>query len=422
MSFASKEVEVCVIGGGTAGLMAALSSADSGAKTLLVEKNGVLGGTMTACGVNYPGLFFAWGKQIIGGKCFDMVKRVEALGGCVIPEVEYAPEKHFTQQVRMNSFILSCVMDGLCREYGVEVLFHSMLYDASESEEGVELLIARKDGPLKVKAKKVIDCTADADLAGALGYERVKSPSLQPATLFVKGKALDPLPDIERLCLEAEKATKEGKLPSWIANRSYYKLVRGLSMTYHVRCDGDADSSQGKTALEMRAREDALAAVRFIKSFPGCEDFEIEQFAFECGVRETNRIVGEYTVTAEDYISGRSYPDAICNAFYPIDLHMPPYGIKQVFFKEGVFAKIPYRALVPKGSKHLICAGRMVSSDTDANSALRVQAPCMAMGQAAGVAAALCARSGRRISDPDLEAVKGELKRQGAVLCEEVEG
>ncbi|MBE6591605.1 MAG: FAD-dependent oxidoreductase [Ruminococcaceae bacterium] len=414
------ECDVCVVGGGTAGLMAALSASDSGAKTVLVEKNGILGGTMTACGVNYPGLFFAWGKQIIGGKCFDMIKRVEALGGCRIPEVEYAPEKHFTQQVRMNSFILGCVMDELCREYGVEVLFHSMLYDARENDVGVELDVACKEGPLTVSAKKAIDCTADADLAGILAYPRVKSASLQPATLFVKGRALDPLPDIDRLCLEAQRATDEGKLPPWIANRSYSKLVRGLSMTYHVECSEDADTSEGKTRLEMRARRDALAAVSFIKAFPGCEGFEIEQFSFECGVRETNRIVGEYTVSAEDYISGRSYPDAICNAFYPIDLHVPPYGIKQVFFKEGVYARIPYSALVPKGSRHLICAGRMISSDTDANSALRVQAPCMAMGQAAGVAAALCAASGRKMTDPDLDKVKQELKRQGAVLCDEV--
>ena len=168
--------------------------------------------------------------------------------------------------------------------------------------------------------------------------------------------------------------------------------------------------------MEQAARKDAFRVAQFLRSFPGCEEFRIEEFSLECGVRETNRILGEVTVTAEDYISGRVFPDAVCNAFYPIDLHQPPYGIKQVFFEEGKHATVPYGALIPKGARHLLAAGRILSSDTDANSALRVQAVCMATGQAAGCAAALCAKAGIGVKELSLDALRGELLRQGAIL------
>lgn len=408
--------DVAVVGGGTSGAFAAASAADAGAKTVLIEKNGVLGGTMTVCGVNYPGLFFAWGKQIVGGKCWELIKRVDELGGAAIPQMEYAPEKHFTQQIRMNAFILACALDEMEEKYGVSVRFHSMLFNAREDENGVELLIAQKGGPVRIRAKTAVDCTGDADLARMLGYGTQISPSLQPATLFVKGRRLDPLPDLDGLTKAAAEATARGELPAWIAPHSYSKLVRGLNMTYHVECTSDAAGSAGKSELERRARRDALAAVEFIKKYPGCESFEIESFSTECGVRETVRIDAETNVTAEDYITGRVFDDAICCAFYPIDLHRPPYDIKQVFFAEGVHATVPYGALIPKGSRRIWAAGRCVGSDTDANSALRVQAPCMAEGQAAGCAAALCAASGIPAKDLDINLLKNELRRQGAVL------
>lgn len=121
-------------------------------------------------------------------------------------------------------------------------------------------------------------------------------------------------------------------------------------------------------------------------------------------------------ITADDYINGVCFDDAVCYAFYPIDLHIPPYNVKQVFFKENVCATVPYRALIPKGSQHLLVAGRIVSSDTDANSALRVQAPCMAEGQAAGCAAAIAAKQNIPVSKVDYEQLVRELKRQGAIV------
>jgi hypothetical protein len=130
-------------------------------------------------------------------------------------------------------------------------------------------------------------------------------------------------------------------------------------------------------------------------------------------VRETVRIVGEYTVTAEEYVRAEKYEDAICNAFYPVDLHVE-HGIEQVFLADGLVPSVPYRALIPKGSKRLLVAGRCISSDTYANSALRVQAPCMAMGQAAGVAAAMS----DDFASLDIKLLQERLVKGGVVLHE----
>ena len=126
------------------------------------------------------------------------------------------------------------------------------------------------------------------------------------------------------------------------------------------------------------------------------------------------RIDALTNVTAEDYVAGRKYDDSVCYAFYPIDLHTD-HAIKQVFLSEGVVPCIPYSALIPKNSRFILAAGRCVGSDTDANSALRVQAPCMAMGQAAGAAAAIMAENGsdNRI---DVNLLKESLKKLGAIV------
>lgn len=409
--------DVVVIGGGTAGVFAAVSAADAGASVLLVEKNGVLGGTMTVGGVNFPGLFHAWGKQIVGGHAWEAIERAEVLGGAKVPSVVYKPERHWHMQIRLNDFIYRVVLDELCEKYGVHVLMHSMLADIIEEENGATLLIAQKEGALLVRAKKVIDATGDANVCNMLGYALRKSEQLQPVTLAAKlvgydKKALD-YEEIQTLC-EAE--IRKGTMPELItAEKLTSFLMRGDFEPMHIRCVMDADGSQGRSGLERKARKELLQVLCFLRTLPGCEKLEVQEVRTECGVRETVTIVGEYTVTAKDYLSGKVYDDALCYAFYPIDLHVS-YGIKQIFLEENVIPTIPYRAMIPKGAKHIYAVGRCVSSDRDANSALRVQAVCMAEGQAAGCAAAIAAKEDAAVKDADIEKIKKELVRQGAIL------
>ena len=153
------KTEVVVIGGGTAGVFAAISAAKTGAKVLLIEKNSMLGGTMTVAAVNFPGLFFAWGKQIISGPCWESIERTVKLGGAVLPEFKFKPERHWHEQILINRFIYATVLFQMCREAGVELVCNSMPCAVSENDDGVNILVAQKDGIIEVQAKNIVDCT-----------------------------------------------------------------------------------------------------------------------------------------------------------------------------------------------------------------------------------------------------------------------
>jgi hypothetical protein len=411
----SIKTDVAVVGGGTAGSIAAISAADAGASTVLIEKNGILGGTMTSSFVSFPGLFFAWGKQIISGYGWRANKRAEQLGGAKIPKITYKPEGHWEEQISLNRFVYARVLDEFCLDAGVEIRLHTILADAAEADGGIRLITAGKEGLKRIHAKIVIDATADANLTSLLGYPCAQSETLQPATLVNRISGYD-LAEVDKDFIAA--ATKEalccGRLPAELHEESIYSYLTQHSINFHNACP-DAASSEGKTALELSARKKLMGLYEFMRGLPKLENLRVDIAAVECGVRETKRIIGEKVITAGEYLAGILYGDAVCYAFYPIDLHVME-GIEQEFLADGVVPSIPYKALIPKGAARLLAAGRCVSSDAAANSALRVQAPCMAMGQAAGCAAALAARHGLPVGDVPYGELCALLKKQGAIV------
>ena len=251
-------------------------------------------------------------------------------------------------------------------------------------------------------------CVAVAVLAG---YPVEKSAKQQPATLHnhLTGYEIENVSEAEL----TEKFPSAGFPDYFDAPQLYHWLVRH-KLDVHIPC-ADADTSEGRTAVEKKALYVLLDLYRFLRGIKGLEHLEIDLVAEETGVRETNRIVGEGIVTAEEYITGYHYPDSVCYAFYPIDLHVMN-GIEQTFHEPNVVSRIPYSALIPKGAKRLLCAGRCISSDTYANSAIRVQAPCMATGQATGCAAALAVKLGCGVKDVPFEALCQALEAIGAIL------
>lgn len=403
--------DVVVVGGGTAGVFAAIAAAKTGAKTILIEKNGILGGTMTVANINFPGLFFAWGKQIIGGPCWDSVLKTVELGGATLPEITFKPKHHWEEQISMNRFTYMTVLFKMCEEAGVEVICNSMLSHAENTDDGVRIIATEKSGLFSIDSKVAIDATGDANLAEIMGYPLQRSETLQPATLHNRITGYN----VEDVTLEdVREAYKNTDLPSYLVPEALYNHLKAHFINIHTPCI-DADDSVSKTKLEMDAHYDILRVVNFYKGIKGLENLNVSFVAEETGVRETNRILGESIITAEDYINGKLYSDSVCYAFYPIDLHVMN-GIEQEFHKENVVAKVPYSALVPKGSKHLLAAGRCMSSDTMANSGLRVEAPCMATGQAAGCAAAIAAARGIDVMDVDYTELCLKLEAIGAIV------
>lgn len=405
------QTDVVVVGGGTAGVFAAIAAARCGAKTVLIEKNSTLGGTMTVANVNFPGLFYAWGKQIIDGPCWEAIQRTDALSGAVIPSIQFQPKNHFDEQITLNRFAYTAVLWEMLHEAGVTVITSAMVSCAAEVERGVCLLVTAKEGLLQLDAKVAVDATGDANLTQILGYPVEKSPAQQPATLQNHISGYDPAA-IEPDALK--KAFLEETFAPYItADKLLHWLHRGR-INVHVPCE-DADTSAGKTKVEQDAYALLLKILRFYRRLPGLENLTVDFVAEETGIRESNRIVGEETVFAEDYITGKDYPDAVCYAFYPIDLHVMD-GIRQKFFDENKVGQIPYGALIPKNANHLLVAGRCIASDTDANSAIRVQAPCMATGQAAGCAAAICAMESLPVKDLPFSLLRKKLEAIGAIV------
>lgn len=410
------KVDVLVVGGGTAGTFAAISAGMQGARTLLIEKNGKLGGTVTSAGVNFPGLFHAWGEQIIAGPCWESVSRAVSFDNLELPKFDRFPKDHWLQQIDINPFTYAAVLDRMAEEAHVTTILHTMVSYAEEEADGVTVLCTSKEGLWAVKTKILIDATGDANITGMLGYPRVRSEVLQPATLMNDLGGYD-LSQMEELAFSrlVKEAVGNGILEEtdMQGGNLYHQLAR-YRISMHIP-EVDASTSHGKTMAEIKARKTLMKIVRFLKTVPGLETLHVVHAAEECGIRETCRIVGEATITSEAYLSGHVYDDAVCYAFYPIDLHIPN-GIKQIFLEEGIVPTIPYKAMIPKGAKRLLVAGRCISGDTDSNSATRVQAPCMATGQAAGIAAALAAATETPVPDVSFDVLRSRLEAIGAIV------
>lgn len=176
------------------------------------------------------------------------------------------------------------------------------------------------------------------------------------------------------------------------------------------------DTPGARTSFELEGRAAFMRLWRFLRIQPGFEKVTFEMRTSECGCRESRRIDALENVTAEDYRSGRSFPESICYSFYPIDLHDEHCGLRVERLHEGVFPTVPRKALIPRGSKNLLVAGRLIGSDRLANSALRIQATCMATGQAAGVLAALSAQQKIQPEDVHYDHLKKVLLAQKSIL------
>jgi len=425
---ASTSYDVLVLGGGTAGMVAAIQAGRAGAKTLLVEKTGMLGGTMTNGGVNNPGLFFAGTRQVIAGIGWEVVTRCLAEAGEALPPAVTDPGKPFWQRhAPVDRFLLPLLLDEMIREAGVTVLLHSMAAAVAPAanQSGWQVTLCTKSGHQTRTCAVLIDCTGDATGAALAGLPLEIPDEVQPATLCCRATGYDPsqldIPAINR-AFQAEVAAgrlryTDVSFADGAPDVGRWLATRGENSNHLL--GGNARDSEGKTRLELAARRQLLDLYRFLRRQPGLERLRFEYVAPECGVRETVTIRGKTRVTLDDYTGGRVWDDAVCYACYPIDLHIASgQGTDVRLLADGVVPTVPRGALLPEGSRNFLVAGRCLSSDRLANSALRVQATCMATGQAAGALAALAARAGIEPESVPLADLDALLRQHDAIVPE----
>jgi len=408
------ETDILVVGGGTAGTIAAIQAGRAGAATLLIESGSQLGGTTTTGGVAFPGIFHAWGKQIIGGIGWELVEECVRLNGDSLPDFSTLPDHHWQHQVAVNAALYTLLAEEKCLEAGVDIRYYETPTQIKFKKGKWYVETLGKGSSTHITCKQIIDCTGNALIASMAGFNVLREADTQPGSLVFRigGYDFDSL-DLNLIPQKYHRVLRENML---VAQERTGGENTFVPYGYVYVPAADSTTSESHTRANQAGRKTLLKLLRELRSFPGCEHVEILDLKTETAARETYRIDGVFKMTHTDYLEGKVFEDSLSHSFYPIDLHREGKSIYQEFLKPGVVASVPLRALIPRKSKNFLVAGRCISSDRLANSALRVQASCMGMGQAAAVAAVLAANQGSTPAEVPIAEIKQLLKEHRAIV------
>jgi hypothetical protein len=415
--------DVLVVGGGNAGCAAALAAARTGARTLLVERYGFFGGTATAAMVGPWMTFHSGDDRIVGGIAQEIVERLVALGGS--PGHIHDASDYVPTITPFDPEIHKALLAQMLGESGVEMLLHAYVLDALCDSPGVVAgaRFATVGGVREYRAARTIDATADAFVAASAGVAVQQGDErgrVQPASLMFRISHVDlaELSSYVRLHPEQMRTSLKTheRVPSaltavaglyelWNAARergdvdiprelvsffiSPYPDEVTVNMTRVVDIDPLDPDDLTRAEIEARAQTMQLLAF-FRRSVPGFAHARIAATATQIGIRESRRIVGCYTLTADDILQARTFADAVARSAYPIDIHNPSgAGTTTRRLPDGSSYEIPYRCLVPEFVDGLLVAGRCISTTHEALASTRLTPTVMTLGQAAGTAAAL---------------------------------
>lgn len=412
----SVKTDVLVIGGGTAGLIAAIQAGRAGCSTILVENGSQLGGTTTTGGVAFPGLFHAWGKQVVGGIGWELVTETVLLGDGKLPDFSVpAGRWHWKHQVRVNPYLFVLLAEEKCLQAGVDIRYYETPFSIRFKKGGWEVETVGKGTHTKILCNQLIDCTGNAVVTALAGFDVLREKETQPGTLMFRIDGYD----IRSLDFRIIKERYDEEVKKGNLNREEFlnveSLLRSAGDNVQHIAGADSTTSGTHTATNISGRSSLLKMLRFLRRLPGCEKTGLISMQPETAVRETYRIDGIYQITRDDYVEGKVFEDSLSYSFYPIDLH-DKNGVHPKHLEEGRVATVPLRSLVPRNSRNFLVAGRCVSSDRLANSALRVQASCMAMGQAAGAAAVLACRLRKTPIDVPAESIRSLITDFGGIV------
>lgn len=411
--------DVVVIGAGAAGTVAALQAGRAGAKTVLVERGFQVGGDMTTGGVNFPGLFHAWGRQVIDGCGYELVTNAVAHAGGTLPDfTQPTGKRHWLHQITVNAPLYVLLAEEALEKAGVELRYHTAPLSVVRDGDGWTLELVSPGERQTLRAKCVIDATGDGAAAALAGARRMREATTSPGSF---NYVIDPHVDLAKLDFAAldrayDAAVACGELQPGDKRWPMKSYLGGKGGVGNYVPDADSSTTARRIRTNRAGRAALLRMYRFLRRQPGLEKLELVAMSPEVGVRETYRVEGDYVLTHEDYVSGREFPDAVAYAFYPIDLHDKSTGVQPKHLAEGKVARVPLAALTVKGLRDFLAVGRCMSADRLANAALRVQATCMATGQAAGEAAALAAKLGCDVRKVPLDELKRRLAATGHIV------
>lgn len=441
--------DVLVVGGGPAGIGAALGAADAGAKVAVVEQYGFLGGHATAAllvtfaayhtfslktnkskGASLFPTDHGTGRPVAGGVLSKLVERLVQAGGATFPSLETGYVVPFDPE------IFKQVTFEMLESAGVDLLFHAFASGVINGDCVKGVVFETKSGPVVVEAKVIVDCTGDGDVAFYAGapYEVGREDgAVQPMTLLFTMKGFQRA-DFERYVKQhpgqwngvrglqelMQKATAKGELNIPRCDILFFGTTRedevNVNSTRVVNTLGT--DVWDLTYAEIESRKQMAQLTAFLRKYvPGFEKAYLTQSGTTVGVRETRRIVCEYRLTAEDILGVRKFTDAIAHATYPIDIHNPKgKGTIIKHIPPNEYYDIPLRCLLPLKVENLIVAGRCISGTHEAYSSYRVMPTCVATGQAAGVCAALASLNNQSPRNVPAERVQKELIKQGAKI------
>lgn len=418
--------DVLVCGGGVAGTMAAVAAARHGARVILAERYGFLGGNATAGAVAQ---FNSWqtarGRRVVAGLADEVVQRLRRYGAAGEHQVFVMSTGHTMDRVEYAPEVLKLVLDDLVTEAGVQPLLHASLLDVACSGRRVEAVrLLTKSGVITVQPRVLVDCSGDLDAlrqAGARFLELADGEALQPATMMfrfgpVDFARFDALPR-EEIAALARRGFEQGQLAraALHASRDPFSNDAWFNIS---RLAIDATDALALGRAEIEGRRQAWRAAAYLREqVPGCEHGRLLAFGTQVGVRETRRVEGEHVLTAQELLQPVRFDDAIAAGAYPIDIH-PAAGGELVYsgLGEDHAYQIPYRSLIPVGLDNALTAGRGVSATHEALAAIRVMTISMAVGQAAGTAAAMAVRGAGDVRGVDVAGLRGMLVKDGAVL------
>lgn len=444
------KADIVVAGGGPSGIMAAKAAASTDKRIMLLERNGFLGGCATMSLVVPLMTFHAGERQIIKGYAEELIERIKAEGGStghIMDPLGVGPTV-----TPVDPEVYKYVAQEFLLESGVDIKFHSEVIDLEVIENGIKsLLVKTRSGIYKIEADYFIDATGDGDIAYLSGNPmevgRISDGKCQPMSMmfrvgnvniervieyadlhpeeFVIHPDVKSLRQVERIAVSGffSKIKEAAAKGEFNINRDrilFFELTRRGEVAVNMSRVIDRISTRDFDLSDatIKGRRQVFEIMRFLKKYiPGFEESILLETGSQIGVRETRRLKGKYVLTEYDIIEGRLFEDTIALGSWPIDIHDPEGKNLEIRgMKRGDYYGIPYRCLIPQNTENLIVTGRAISATHEAFASTRVSPICMALGQAAGMAALIANEQGVKIMDVPFDLLRERLKKSGQVM------